>query len=98
MVCKVLQRILNGSTGSLPEGTRRALEPWTGDLPDMAERRVVRLLTVHEPMFFGFDGRRQSGLIAEAAVALEEFLNQRLERNQLKVKLSRYWSQWVELV
>lgn len=36
-------------------------------------------------MFFGFDGRRQSGLIAEAAVALEEFLNQRLERNQLKV-------------
>ena len=70
---------------SLPEGTRLALEPWTGDLPDMAERRVVRLLTVHEPMFFGFDGRRQSGLIAEAAVALEEFLNQRLERNQLKV-------------
>ena len=70
---------------SLPEGTRRALEPWTGDLPDMAERRVVRLLTVHEPMFFGFDGQRQSGLIAEAAVALEEFLNQRLERNQLKV-------------
>ena len=70
---------------SLPEGTRRALEPWTGDLPDMAERRVVRLLTVHEPMFFGFDGHRQSGLIAEAAVKLEEFLNQRLERNQLKV-------------
>ena len=70
---------------SLPEGTRHALEPWTGDLPGMAERRVVRLLTVHEPMFFGFDGRRQSGLIAEAAAALEEFLNQRLERNQLKV-------------
>jgi membrane-bound lytic murein transglycosylase MltF len=70
---------------SLPEGTRKALEPWTGDLPKMAERRVVRLLTVHEPMFFGFDGRQQSGLIAEAAVALEEFLNQRLERNRMKV-------------
>lgn len=73
------------SLDSLPEGTRRALEPWTGDLPEMAERRVIRLLTVHEPMFFGFDGRRQSGLIAEAAVELEEFLNQRLERGQLKV-------------
>jgi len=70
---------------SLPAGTRRALAPWTGDLPEIAQRRVIRLLTVHEPMFFGFDGRRQSGLIAEAAVALEEFLNQRLERNQLKV-------------
>ncbi len=70
---------------SLPEEIRVALEPWTGDLPGMAERRVVRLLTVHEPMFFGFDGRRQSGLIAEAAAAFEEFLNQRLDRNQLKV-------------
>lgn len=70
---------------SLPEGTQMALEPWTGDLPGMAERRVVRLLTVHEPMFFGFDGRRQSGLIAEAAVALEEFLNRRLEQSQWQV-------------
>lgn len=70
---------------SLPAGTQMALEPWTGDLPEMAERRVVRLLTVHEPMFFGFDGRRQSGLIAEAAVALEEFLNQRLEQSQWQV-------------
>jgi membrane-bound lytic murein transglycosylase MltF len=70
---------------SLPEGTQRALEPWTGDLPEMAERRVVRLLTVHEPMFFGFDGRRQVGLVAEAAADLEKFLNQRLDRKQLKV-------------
>jgi membrane-bound lytic murein transglycosylase MltF len=70
---------------SLPEGIQMALEPWTGDLPEMAERRVVRLLTVHEPMFFGFDGRQQSGLIAEAAAAFEDFLNQRLGRSQLKV-------------
>lgn len=70
---------------SLPEGIRRALEPWTGDLPGMAERRVVRLLTVHEPMFFGFDGRRQVGLVAEAAVELEEYLNERLERQRLNV-------------
>jgi membrane-bound lytic murein transglycosylase MltF len=70
---------------SLPEGTRRALEPWIGDLPEMAERRVVRLLTVHEPMFFAFDGRGQVGFVAEAAADLEVFLNQRLGRQQLQV-------------
>ncbi|MBT8477574.1 MAG: transporter substrate-binding domain-containing protein [Gemmatimonadetes bacterium] len=70
---------------SLPESTQRTLEPWTGDLPEMAERRVVRLLTAHEPMFFAFDGRRQVGLVAEAAVDLEKFLNQRLGTGQLKV-------------
>lgn len=70
---------------SLPESTRLALEPWIGDLPEMAERRVVRLLTVHEPMFFAFDGRRQVGFVAEAAADLEKFLNQRLELQQLKM-------------
>lgn len=72
---------------SLPEATRRALDPWTGDLPEMAQRRVVRLLTVHEPMFFGFDGRGQSGLIAEAAAALEKFLNERLQSQRLQVNV-----------
>lgn len=70
---------------SLPEDVQAALAPWTGDLPGMAERRVVRLLTVHEPMFFGFDGRKQYGMVAEAARELEDFLNERLDRRQFKV-------------
>lgn len=70
---------------SLPESTRRALEPWTGDLPEMEQRRVVRLLTVYEPQYFGFDGHRQIGLVAEAAADLEKFLNDRLDRQRLKV-------------
>jgi membrane-bound lytic murein transglycosylase MltF len=70
---------------SLPVQVQRALRPWTGDLPDMAERRVVRFLTVHEPMFFGFDGHRQVGLMAEAAAELETFLNERLQTGQLKI-------------
>ena len=70
---------------SLPEGVRQTLEPWTGDLPEMAQRRVIRVLTVYEPMFFGFDGRKQTGLIAEAAAELEKFLNRRLDRQRLQV-------------
>lgn len=72
---------------SLPEGIQETLEPWIGDLPDMAPRRTVRLLTVYEPQFFGFDGRRQVGLIAEAGAALEKFLNERLDRQRLKVNV-----------
>jgi membrane-bound lytic murein transglycosylase MltF len=70
---------------SLPGEIQLTLAPWAGDLPEMAERRVVRLLTVYEPMFFAFDGKRQLGLIAEAAVKLEEFLNERLDRSGLRV-------------
>jgi len=70
---------------SLPEEVRQALDPWTGDLPEMAQRRVIRLLTVYEPQYFGFDGHRQIGLVAEAAADLEKFLNDRLSRQRLHV-------------
>ncbi len=53
----------------------------------MAERRVVRILTVHEPQYFGFDGERQLGIVAEAGAALEKFLNERLEKQQLKLNV-----------
>lgn len=70
---------------SLPEDVQQALAPWTGDLSGMAERRVVRLLTVHEPMFFGFDGRKQYGMVAEAARELEDYLNEFLDRRRFRV-------------
>jgi membrane-bound lytic murein transglycosylase MltF len=70
---------------SLPDDVQQALAPWTGDLPGMADRRVVRLLTVHEPMFFAFDGRKQYGMVAEAGRELEDYLNERLDRRRLKI-------------
>jgi membrane-bound lytic murein transglycosylase MltF len=72
---------------SLPEDVQQALAPWTGDLPGMAERRVVRLLTVYEPMFFGFDGRKQYGMVAEAGRELEDYLNDRFDGNRLKISV-----------
>lgn len=72
---------------SLPEPIRRTLDPWKGDLPEMAERRVLRFLTVYEPQYFGFDGRRQVGLSAEAAAGLESFLNERLDRHRLRLNV-----------
>jgi membrane-bound lytic murein transglycosylase MltF len=61
-----------------------ALGEWHGDLDGIvAERaRLLRLLTVFEPMHYLVDGRRQAGLTFEAARAFEKFLNERLGRSR----------------
>ena len=40
-------------------------EAWTGDLDGMVERGFIRILTVHNPLFFTFDGVDQRGFAAE---------------------------------
>jgi membrane-bound lytic murein transglycosylase MltF len=72
---------------SLDEQTielRFALGEWRGDLDGIvAERaRLLRLLTVYEPMYYLIDGRKQAGLTFEAARAFETDLNQRLGRSR----------------
>ena len=42
-------------------------ERWTGDLDGMAERGFIRILTVHNPLYFTFDGVEQRGLAPEMA-------------------------------
>ena len=49
-------------------------EAWTGDLDGMVERGFVRILTVHNPLFFTFDGVDQRGFAAELARNFEEHL------------------------
>lgn len=73
------------SLDELSEELQRIHEPWTGDLDGMAERRVVRILTAHNPMFYTLDGAEQRGIVYEGAVLFEKFLNQRLKRGRLKV-------------
>jgi hypothetical protein len=41
------------------------LEPWSGDLDGITERGFLRILTVHNPLFFSFDGVKQAGTVAE---------------------------------
>ena len=43
-----------------------AKEPWSGDLDGMTKRGFLRILTVHNPLFFSFDGEQQSGMVAIA--------------------------------
>ena len=51
-----------------------ANEAWTGDLDGMTERGFVRILTVHNPLFFSFDGAQKRGMVAELGKLFEEHL------------------------
>jgi len=45
-----------------------------GDLDDIIERRFLRILTVHNPLFFSFDGEKQKGVMADVAKMFEKHL------------------------
>jgi membrane-bound lytic murein transglycosylase MltF len=49
-------------------------EAWTGDLDGITERGFLRLLTVHNPLYFTFDGNKQLGLAVEIARLFEDHL------------------------
>ncbi len=57
-----------------------ANEPWTGDLDGMTERGFLRILTVHNPLFFHFDGGEEIGIVAERAKLFEEHLAEEIGR------------------
>ncbi len=66
-------------TGNMDEAALLALvdAPWTGDLDGMVERGFVRVLTVHNPLFFAMDGVAERGLDVEMARQLEDWLRER---------------------
>ncbi len=57
-----------------------ASEPWRGDLDGMTKRGFVRILTVHNPLFFTFDGARKTGMVAELAKLFEDHLAEEIGR------------------
>ncbi len=54
-----------------------ALEPWTGDLSEMAEtRQYLRVGVPHSPLFVAFDGDKRIGLAVERGRELETHLRE----------------------
>jgi membrane-bound lytic murein transglycosylase MltF len=60
-------------------------QPWKGDLDGMAKRRVIRVLTVQNPVIYFVDRGREGGTAYEGARAFEEFVNKRLNRGHLRI-------------
>ena len=50
-------------------------QAYIGDLPQLVERRAVRVLTVYSKTGYFLDGMQQRGITYELAKAFEEFLN-----------------------
>lgn len=70
----------------LPAETRSLLEtPFTGDLPEMIERRLIRAGVVYNRTQYFIDKGVQRGMTYEGVRLFEEQLNKRLNTGLLKV-------------
>jgi membrane-bound lytic murein transglycosylase MltF len=62
----------------LPQGLAPLLEPFKGDLDGMLERRLIRVLTVQNPVLYFVDRGREVGITYEAVKQFEQELNKKL--------------------
>ena len=60
---------------------------WVGDFDGMVERRMIRVLVVHNKMMFFFDKGTPRGVSYEAFREFEAFLNKKLKTGTRKVKV-----------
>ena len=68
------------TSDQIDEIMEHANDPWSGDLDGMTERGFLRILTVHNPLFFTFEGAKQKGMVAELARLFEDHLAEEIGR------------------
>lgn len=62
-------------------------EEWTGDFDGMTERRMIRVLVIHNKMSFFLDKGQQRGVTHDLFIEFEKFVNERINAGTLKVKV-----------
>jgi membrane-bound lytic murein transglycosylase MltF len=62
----------------LPPDIAPIVQPFKGDLDGMTKRRVVRVLTVQNPILYFVDRGREVGIVYETIKAFEKHLNDKL--------------------
>jgi membrane-bound lytic murein transglycosylase MltF len=77
--------IVSPAEQGLPPELRNLAERWTGDLDGMAERRVIRVLTVFAKGLYFLDGAEQRGGTYELIKMFEEEINETLDTGRLKL-------------
>jgi membrane-bound lytic murein transglycosylase MltF len=63
------------------------VKPWTGDLPGMVERRMVRVLTTYSKTQYFIDRGTPRGTAYDQGKLLEEALNRKFAAGNLKVNV-----------
>jgi membrane-bound lytic murein transglycosylase MltF len=69
----------------LPAGIAPIVAPFKGDLDGMVKRRVIRVLTVQNPILYFVDRGREVGLTLETIRAFEKQLNEKLGKKVVLV-------------
>jgi membrane-bound lytic murein transglycosylase MltF len=62
----------------LPAGIAPIIQPFKGDLDGMVKRRVIRVLTVQNPILYFVDRGREVGITYETIKAFEKQLNEKV--------------------
>jgi membrane-bound lytic murein transglycosylase MltF len=69
----------------LPEGLAPLIQPFKGDLDGMIKRRLVRVLTVQNPVLYFVDRGREVGITYELVKQFEQELNKKLGNKAVNV-------------
>ena len=72
------QTVFASSDADEDEIIKHANEAWTGDLDGITQRQFIRILTVHNPLFFSFNGKKQKGVMAELAKMYQQHLDEEI--------------------
>ncbi len=60
---------------------------WTGDFDGMAERHLIRALVPYSKTFYFLDGADQRGLTYELLREFEKYINKKLRKRTLRIRL-----------
>lgn len=82
--------VAGGGPAAVAAGSDRPAlsRAWTGDLDDMAKRRVVRLLVPYSKTYYFLDGGTQRGITYELSRELEKQLNAKLKTKTLRLEVA----------
>ncbi len=69
------------------ESILRLDQKWSGDFDGMAERHVIRALVPYSKTFYFLDGADQRGVTYELLKEFEQYINEKLKKKTLKVRL-----------
>lgn len=68
-------------------GDLQLQEQWSGDFDGMAKRNVIRVLVVHNKMYYFLDQGRHRGVNVDLFDAFEKFINTKEKTGTVKIKI-----------
>ena len=83
----VIFRSMNSPERPAVEAVSDAHEKWSGSFDGMVQRHLIRVLAPYSKTFYFLDGTDQRRLTYEALQGFERYVNRRLKKQTLKIRL-----------